>query len=136
MTDLLRNSFLLINNNPFDHAIFVWAMNDVSPASKCVIARNELEAYDLLVDVKLRPSLIIADCVFPGFDAVRFLKKIKTIKSTATLPFIIHCDPSDDHEEVMHSGAHAFYPKAYTPAGVRNLLLLYLSTNISPILPN
>jgi CheY-like chemotaxis protein len=136
MTDILKDSFLLINNNPFDHAIFAWAMNDICPGCACIIARNELEAFDLLVDVKLRPSLIIADCEFPGFDAVRFLHRLKALKNPPALPFIIHCDASHIGQEVQHCGAYALYPKAYTPAGVRNLLLLYLSTNVSAILPN
>jgi PleD family two-component response regulator len=80
---------------------------------KIIQAKDGKEAYDLLVNKKLKIDLILLDIIMPRMDGFDLLKKIKKDKQLMSIPVIIlsNLNRTEDVDEAKYLGAVDFLVK-------------------------
>jgi CheY-like chemotaxis protein len=121
-------SYLFINSNPSDRAIFVTALFDTSPETVCFVADRDDEALEIMKTERIVPNYIFVEFNMPGIDGFAFLKKIKKIARLRRTPVIVHCPTSDPLciQALRDRGAFAIHLLPYHYHGMCNILSLYL----------
>jgi CheY-like chemotaxis protein len=129
---------LLINDSPFDQAIFVQALNNVAPDTICFTTTNCYDAIHLMTEENVTPSYIFVELNMPGMNGLDFLKTIKKIETLKEIPIVVHSTTPQPHKiiELKESGALAIYLRKYEYTGVCNMLTLYFGSTMVTIKQN
>jgi len=135
---VIKKSCLFIGDSPHDQAVFVKALQDVSPETICFTANTAMDALYMVQDEGIVPDYIFIELYLPGMDAVEFLKRIKSDDDLKHIPVIVHCASPQPHKiiELKENGALAIYFRQYEYFGVCNMLNLYFSPSILTVQQN
>lgn len=123
----IAKSCLLINDDPIDQAIFVEALLDVAPETLFMLARNSVEALEILQEDNLSPDCVFVELSEPGIDALQFLRAMRKTELLREVPVIVHSSVPAHHRviELQEMGALAIYFRPYNYQGVCNVLNLF-----------
>ena len=69
-------TILLVEDDEVDVKALKWAFEKLKVANPLVVARDGVEAFDLLGDLP-RPYLIITDINMPRMNGIEFLRKVR-----------------------------------------------------------
>lgn len=85
-----RGPILLVEDNADDEALFVRALAKKGIMNEIVIARDGVEALELLHGASsLAPSVIFLDLKIPKVDGLQVLAQLRADARTRTLPVVI-----------------------------------------------
>ncbi len=102
------NTWLLIEDDVDDQEFFVMALTSITDRVHCVIAKNGLEALNMIQkDDNFIPSCIFVDLNMPLMNGFDFLQKVKKIERLADVPRIVFTtsNAASDKERVSKLGA-------------------------------
>jgi two-component system response regulator len=134
---------LLVEDNPDDADLTVRALKKNNLANDLVIARDGVEALDLLhgerANTRPLPQLVLLDLNLPRLDGIEVLRRIRADERTRLLPVIVLTSSAEEKDVVQgyRLGANSYVRKPvdfiqFTEA-VRTLGLYWLVLNISPM---
>jgi CheY-like chemotaxis protein len=109
---------LLVEDNLDDIDLTLMALEKNNIANEVVVARNGVEALDLLhpkSDEKLRslPAVVLLDINMPKMSGLEALKIIRNHKRTKSLPVVILTSSKEDQDilESYENGANSYIRK-------------------------
>jgi two-component system response regulator len=133
---------LLVEDNPDDLELTQLALREAKVANALVVARDGVEALDLLFrDAQggpLRPVVVLLDLKLPRIDGLQVLERIRSDARTRDLPVVVLT--SSDEEEDRHR-SYALHANSYVrkpvdfdrfQAAVRQLGLYWTVLNEPP----
>jgi two-component system response regulator len=133
---------LLVEDNPDDLELTQLALREAKVANGLVVARDGVEALDLLFrDAQggpLRPVVVLLDLKLPRIDGLQVLERIRSDARTRDLPVVVLT--SSDEEEDRHR-SYALHANSYVrkpvdfdrfQAAVRQLGLYWTVLNEPP----
>jgi len=126
-------TFLLIDDDADDVALFQETLQEVSPVTLFRSAHDGHEALEMLAKESQLPDLIFLDLNMPRMSGQECLNKMKSDLRFQKIPVIMYTTSSHsrDIEETILSGAICFITK---PSSVRELRTILHS--ITSSLPN
>ena len=129
---------LLIDESPLNREVFVRALTTISPETICLTADSGKGALSMMEQENLLPSYIFIELHSSDIDAIQFLRALKQIRLLKEIPVIVHAvSPKPNIViELKELGATAIYFRPYNYLGICNMLTLYFSNDMVPILPN
>lgn len=86
---------LLIDDDAEDHEIFRTAVSHVSEMFECTTSADARDALDKLVGRELNPDVIFLDLNMPIMSGQDFLREVKMITETQSIPVIIFSTTSN-----------------------------------------
>lgn len=99
---------LLVEDNPDDEALCVRALRKVNITNEIVVARDGIEALDLLFGKngksQLKPAVILLDLKMPRLDGIETLDRIRADPATRHLP-VVMLTTSDQESDIVRSYA-------------------------------
>ena len=111
---------LVVEDNPDDLEMIIHALNSVNIINHIVIARDGVEALDLLfcrntsISQQLtNPGVILLDVKLPKLDGLEVLRQIKADPTTQALPVVI-LTSSQEQRDIVESyklGANSYIVK-------------------------
>jgi CheY-like chemotaxis protein len=103
----------LIDDDDDDQFIFLAALKDVSPGSRCYISNNALEAFQHLHARAEVPDMLFLDLNMPLMNGFEFLLILKSDPRFSPIPVIIFStsDNPEDLERAKELGALQFITK-------------------------
>lgn len=114
---MTNNVILLVEDNPDDEALAVRALQKKNVTNQIVVARDGIEALDLLFGSSGRepvtPAVVLMDLKLPKLDGVETLQKIRACELTHNLP-VVMLTTSDEERDIMRSyrsGINSFVRK-------------------------
>jgi len=104
---------LLIDDDDDDQFIFLTALDNVTPDSRCDIAHNALEAFQYLHARAAVPDMIFLDLNMPLMNGFEFLLILKGDPRFSPVPVIIFStsDNPEDQSRAKELGALQFITK-------------------------
>ena len=104
---------LLIDDDDDDQFIFLAALEDVAPASRCHISNNALEAFQYLDARAETPDMLFVDLNMPLMNGFEFLLILKKDPRFSRVPVIIFStsDNPEDQDRAKELGALQFITK-------------------------
>ena len=134
---------LLVEDNPDDLELTQLALRAAKVANALVVARDGVEALDLLFGEgdrggPLRPVVVLLDLKLPRIDGLQVLERIRGDARTRDLPVVVLT--SSDEEEDRHR-SYALHANSYVrkpvdfdrfQAAVRQLGLYWTVLNEPP----
>jgi len=135
---------LLVEDNADDLELTQLALRDAKVANRLVVARDGVEALDLLFREDggaLQPVVVLLDLKLPRLDGLQVLERIRGDARTRDLPVVVLT--SSDEEEDRHR-SYALHVNSYVrkpvdfdrfQAAVRQLGLYWTVLNEPPIAP-
>lgn len=103
---MTNNVILLVEDNPDDEALAVRALQKNNITNQVVVARDGIEALDLLFGSSRRepvtPAVVLMDLKLPKLDGVETLQQIRACELTHNLP-VVMLTTSDEERDVMRS---------------------------------
>lgn len=134
---------LLVEDNPDDLELTQLALREAKVANALVVARDGVEALDLLFRDRaqggpLRPVVVLLDLKLPRVDGLQVLERIRSDARTRDLPVVVLT--SSDEEEDRHR-SYALHANSYVrkpvdfdrfQAAVRQLGLYWTVLNEPP----
>jgi DNA-binding NarL/FixJ family response regulator len=135
---IINKSCFLINEDPGEQAVFLKALNDVSPQTLCFTALDGSDGLYMMLKEGLIPDFIFIEMITPRMDALAFLRQIKKIETLKDIPVVVHALRPKPNEVIAmkEAGAAALYLKDYDYDGICSVLNLYMSDIIPIIHPN
>jgi chemotaxis response regulator CheB len=129
---------LLVNDDPYDQAVFVNALMDVSPGTLCFTAPDGIVAMHMMLKEDIVPDFIFVELSMPKLNGLDFLREIKKINYLKDIPVFVHASLHERNKlsEIKEAGAKAIYLQRYNHGGICNLIHLYLSDNVLFVHPN
>jgi two-component system, response regulator len=134
---------LLVEDNPDDEALTLRALRKNNIVNDVVVARDGVEALDLLLGrgaraEPLRPQLVLLDLKLPKKDGLDVLRELRADEITRYLPVVV-LTSSDEEKDLIESyrlGANSYVRKpvdfvAFVEA-VKTLGLYWLVLNRTP----
>lgn len=138
-------TILLIEDDADDVALTVRTFDKMHVANDVVVARDGVEALDLLFcrgqyaeRPAALPHLVVLDLRLPRIDGFEVLRAIRADERTRMLPVVILSSSEDDRDRVAgyDLGANSFVSKPVAPrdfiGAVRQLGLYWLVVNKVP----
>ena len=106
---------LLVEDNPDDLELTQLALREAKVSNKLVVARDGVEALDLLFrdggdGTPLRPIVVLLDLKLPRVDGLQVLEQIRADARTRDLPVVVLT--SSDEEEDRHR-SYALHVNSY-----------------------
>lgn len=112
---------LLVEDNPDDEKLTLFAFKDSNIANEMVVARDGEEALDYLFgagthagrDLSVMPTVTLLDLKLPKVDGLEVLKRLRENESTRRLPVVI-LTSSKEQQDVVESynlGANSYVCK-------------------------
>ena len=104
---------LLIDDDDDDQFIFLAALEDIAPASRCHISNNALEAFQYLHARAETPDMLFLDLNMPMMNGFEFLLILKSDPRFSRVPVVIFStsDNPEDLERAKGLGAVQFITK-------------------------
>jgi len=97
---------LLVEDNPDDEALCIRALRKAKITNKIVVARDGVEALDLLFGENgqppVKPAVVLLDLKLPKMDGVETLQRIRANESTQRLP-VVMLTTSDQESDIVRS---------------------------------
>jgi two-component system response regulator len=138
----MRNSILLVEDNPDDEALTRRAFKRSNIANELVVVRDGQEALDLLFGegstMTSAPALVLLDLKLPKVDGLEVLKQIRAHESTRLVPVVILTSSREETDLIAGygSGANSYVRKPVDfdqfSESVRQLGLYWLVVNEAP----
>jgi two-component system response regulator len=108
---------LLVDDNADDVTLTLWAFGKSGIRSEVIVARDGIEALDLLLPTDgrapLRPAIVLMDINMPRMNGLETLQRLRNEPTTATLPVIMltSCLQDRDIIQSYDLGANSYIPK-------------------------
>lgn len=129
---------LLVEDDPDDLELTLLALREAKVANALVVARDGVEALDLLLGGGVRPVVVFLDLKLPRVDGLQVLERIRADPRTHDVPVVVLT--SSDEEEDRHR-SYALHVNSYVrkpvdfdrfQAAVRQLGLYWTVLNEPP----
>ncbi len=102
----MNDVILLVEDNPDDEALAIRALRKCNIANRIVVARDGVEALDLLFGRNggkpLLPAVVLMDLKLPRLDGIETLERIRASEQTRSLP-VVMLTTSDQESDVLRS---------------------------------
>jgi len=123
MTDLSECKVLVVDDTEANIDILVEVLGD---DYELMVAMDGEEALEMVLEEP--PDLILLDIMMPGMDGFEVCEKLKTIPSTAQIPFVFLSGKSDkkDMDKGMQLGALDYIIKPFDPTDVQDRVRKHL----------
>ena len=97
---------LLVEDNPEDAEMTIYALNKIHLANHLVHVRDGVEALEFIFSTgkfagragAKSPKLILLDLKMPKVDGIQVLKKIKSNKATKSIPVVIMTSSKEEQD--------------------------------------
>jgi two-component system, response regulator len=97
---------LLVEDNPDDEALTLRALSKRNVANSVVVARDGVEAIDLLFGTGLHagrdaselPQIVLLDLKLPKLDGFEVLRRIRADERTRTLPVVVLTSSKEERD--------------------------------------
>lgn len=127
-----KTSFLLVDDDAEDVAVFEQLLKEIDPLIELVTAADGLEALNSLQQRKHDlPDLVFLDLNMPRMDGKECLRELKKDAQLKKVPVIIYTTSSQskDIEEALQRGAICFITK---PTSLKELkhILSYIAQHV------
>ncbi len=135
---------LVVEDNPDDEALTLRALKKNNITNEVVLARDGVEALDLLFGTgkqagrAITPQVILLDLKLPKVDGLEVLKRVRSDPRTKLLPVVILTSSNEERDRMRgyDIGANSYVRKPvdfvqFTEA-VRQLGLYWLLLNEKP----
>ncbi len=134
-----QKNILLVEDSPDDIALTLRALKKSNILNEIVVARDGVEALDLLFGEKpVTPALILLDLKLPKIDGFEVLKRLRADNRTELLPVVI-LSSSTEELDILNGykeGANSYIHKPVDfnqfIDAVQNLGLYWLVLNEPP----
>lgn len=97
---------LLVEDNPDDEALCIRALRKCNVANEIIVARDGVEALDMLLGAAgrppIQPAIVLMDLKLPRLDGVETLNLIRANKETQSLP-VVMLTTSDEERDILRS---------------------------------
>ena len=109
----MNPGILLIEDDDDDQFIFLAALEDVAPATRCHISNNALEAFQYLHAGAEIPAMLFLDLNMPLMNGFEFLLILKSDPKFTQIPVTIFStsDNPEDQNRARALGALQFITK-------------------------
>ena len=127
----------LIDDDADDREIFAMALEDADRSSKCVTAKNGVDALEKLnCNDKFIPDYIFLDLNMPMLSGKECLKELKKIPRLNHVPIIIYSTSSHEKDiaETKQMGASYFLTKPSSIKVLTSILTKIIEKQDSPYL--
>ena len=142
---MTNNVILLVEDNADDEALAVRALKKNNITNEIVVARDGIEALDLLFgsngNTPLRPTFVLMDLKLPRLDGIETLERIRACEQTRNLP-VVMLTTSDEDRDVIRSyksGVNSYVRKPIDFSEFMNVTaqlgMYWLVLNTQPRLP-
>jgi len=123
MTDLSECKVLVVDDTEANIDLLVEALGD---DYELMVAMEGEEALEMVLEEP--PDLILLDIMMPGMDGFEVCEKLKTIPSTAQIPFVFLSGKSDkeDIDKGMELGALDYIIKPFDLTDVQDRVIKHL----------
>ncbi|MGB0086129.1 MAG: response regulator [Rhodomicrobiaceae bacterium] len=102
----MNDVILLVEDNPDDEELAIRALRKNNITNRIVVARDGVEALDLLFGnherEPLKPAVVLMDLKLPKLDGVETLERIRANEETRNLP-VVMLTTSDQESDVVRS---------------------------------
>ncbi|HYC85195.1 MAG TPA: response regulator [Chryseosolibacter sp.] len=104
---------LVVDDDPEDLSLLCEGISMVAPGSKCLMARDGVEALTLLDELMVLPDYIFLDINMPKMNGKQFLSHVKGDGHTRNVKVIMYSTTSNTKEidECYQLGAEKFLIK-------------------------
>lgn len=114
---MMNDVILLVEDNPDDEALAIRALKKNNITNQVVVARDGIEALDLLFGSSTReplvPAVVLMDLKLPRLDGIETLQRIRACERTHDLP-VVMLTTSDEERDITRSyqsGVNSFVRK-------------------------
>jgi CheY-like chemotaxis protein len=104
---------LLIDDDSDDQQIFLGAVHEVSPTTRCSVISDAETALEILKDSVVLPDIIFLDINMPRMDGFEMIIQLKRDPRLAKIPVIFYSTTSDERQiaQATKLGATGFVTK-------------------------
>ncbi|MEJ2645981.1 MAG: response regulator [Gammaproteobacteria bacterium] len=112
---------LLVEDNPDDEALTLYALEASHVGNPVVVARNGVQALDYLFgsgeyagrDPRDLPAVVLLDLKLPKIDGLEVLRRIRGDRQTALLPVVILTSSAEEEDKAKSYsfGANSYVRK-------------------------
>ena len=136
MTQTANNGILLAEDDRIDAKAFVRAAHRLGLTSSITVARDGIEAWELLdAEPPLRPELIVLDINMPRMSGLELLQKIRASAALRDTPVFMLTTSSagTDHAQARELNVAAYILKSDMPGGLTRALQSALPARSEPL---
>ena len=129
---------LLVEDNADDEALTLRALRKNNIRNDVIVARDGVEALDLLLQQQLRPQVVLLDLKLPRVDGLEVLRRLRADARTQLLPVVILTSSKEEQDMVQgyRLGANSYVRKPVDfeqfLQAVQHLGLYWLVLNETP----
>jgi two-component system response regulator len=141
-----RKVILLVEDNPDDEVLTLFALKDSNVMNEITVAHDGAEALDFLFgtgrfdgrDLSIMPQLILLDINLPKMNGMEVLQRIRSDKRTKYLPVVMLTSSREEQDKISsyELGANSYIRKPVNfeqfAESVRQLGLYWLVMNEVP----
>jgi two-component system response regulator len=104
----MRNStILLVEDNPRDEALTLRALKKHNVANDIQVARDGVEALEVLRTATTLPDLVLLDLKLPKVDGLEVLEQMRADERLRAIPVVIFTSSSQEEDMVKGYGLGA-----------------------------
>jgi two-component system response regulator len=108
MENLKEVEILLVEDNPYDVELALWALSKHNLANKLHVVNDGEEALEYIFatgayagrDINEKPKVILLDLKLPKVDGLEVLQKIKSDERTRAIPIILLISSTEERDIV------------------------------------
>ena len=132
---------LLVEDDPDDLELTRLALRETKVANALVVARDGVEALDLLLGGAVRPVVVFLDLKLPRVDGLQVLERIRADARTRDIPVVVLTSSDEDEDRhrsyALHVNSYVRKPVDFDrfQAAVRQLGLYWTVLNQPPPAP-
>jgi CheY-like chemotaxis protein len=141
-----RKVILLVEDNPDDEVLTLFALKESNVMNQITVARDGAEALDFLSgtgkfkdrDLSVMPQLVLLDINLPKMNGMEVLQRIRSDKRTKFLPVVMLTSSREEQDKISsyELGANSYIRKPVNfeqfAEAVRQLGLYWLVLNELP----
>src|SRR4029450_6371017 len=119
-----KKNCLLVDDDRDDQDIFKFALGNVFPEFRCIIAEDGDMAIRILQQRETTPKFVVMDINLPRLNGLECLAAIRKIHDLQEIPIFMYstCGQSDIVQKCMSLGASGFYTKTSSMSELENSL--------------
>ncbi len=104
---------LLVEDNPDDVDLTLRAFARNKIANAVIVARDGVEALELLFEKGMRPQVMLLDLKLPRLDGLDVLRRVRADARTRLLPVVVLTSSNEDRDivESYSLGANSYIQK-------------------------